>query len=137
MTKKQQQFADEYLKDCNATRAYKAAYKDGISDNVASSCGLKLLRNADIKSYIDKKLAEISSQRIADVKEIMEFYTGVLRGEIKDQFGLDASLSDRLSAGKELLKRYERTENSIKENTEDNGLIDAIKAAAAAREAKQ
>ena len=137
MTKKQQQFADEYLKDCNATRAYKEVYGEGKSDLAIRASSSKLLTNHNVKAYIDEKLSEISSKRIADVKEIMEFYTGVLRGEIKDQFGLDASLSDRLSAGKELLKRYERTENSIKENTEDNGLIDAIKAAAAAREAKQ
>lgn len=137
MTKKQQQFADEYLKDCNATRAYKEVYPNAKSEDSIRKSASKLLTNHDIKAYIDEKLAEISSKRIADVKEIMEFYTGVLRGEIKDQFGLDASLSDRLSAGRELLKRYERTENSGKENTEDNGLIDAIKAAAAAREAKQ
>lgn len=136
MTKKQQQFADEYLKDCNATRAYKAVYGEKKSESGTRASATQVLANPSVKAYIDEKLAEISSKRIADVKEIMEFYTGVLRGEIKDQFGLDASLSDRLSAGKELLKRYERTENSSKENTEDNGLIDAIKAAAAAREAK-
>ena len=136
MTKKQQQFADEYLKDCNATRAYKTAFPNAKSESGIRKAASILLTNPSIKEYIEKKLEEISNQRIADVKEIMEFYTGVLRGEIKDQFGLDASLSDRLSAGKELLKRYERTEGTKKEESEGNGLIEAIKAAVAAREAK-
>ena len=35
-------------------------------------------------------------------QEIMEFLTKVVRGEITDQFGLDPSLKDRLSALKEL-----------------------------------
>ena len=35
----------------------------------------------------------------------MQFYTKVMRGEEKDQFGLDASLTDRIRAGQELLKR--------------------------------
>lgn len=29
-----------------------------------------------------------------------------MRGEIKDAFGLDASLSDRIAAGKEIMKRH-------------------------------
>lgn len=133
MTKKQQRFADEYLRDCNAAQA---AIRAGYSVKTARSQGQRMLTIVDVKAYIDEKLKEISSDRIADVKEIMEFYTGVMRGEIKDQFGLDSSLSDRLSAGRELLKRYERTEGSRKDETEDNGLVKAIKEAVAAREKK-
>jgi len=34
MTDKQQRFADEYLIDCNATRAYKAAYPNVKKDRL-------------------------------------------------------------------------------------------------------
>lgn len=36
----------------------------------------------------------------------MQFFTDVMRGEVKDAFGLDASLSDRITAGKEIMKRH-------------------------------
>ena len=37
-----------------------------------------------------------------------------MRGEIKDQFGLDASLNDRTKAAQELAKRTVDVENRIK-----------------------
>lgn len=81
MTDKQRKFADEYLVDCNATRAYKAAYPRVKNDVVAATNGGRLLRNADIKSYIEKKLEEISSAKTADAKEVMEYLTSVMRGK--------------------------------------------------------
>lgn len=38
---------------------------------------------------------------------MLEFFSAVMRGEVKDQFGLDSSLSDRINAGKELIKRFD------------------------------
>ena len=81
MTDKQRKFCDEYIIDCNATRAYKAAYPNVKSDNVAKSAGNRLLTNVDIKSYIDEQLEKISSEKIADAKEVMEYLTAVMRGE--------------------------------------------------------
>ncbi len=43
MTEKQQIFADEYLKDLNATRAYKTAYPRVKSDAAARANASKLL----------------------------------------------------------------------------------------------
>ena len=51
-------------------------------------------------------MAELEAQRVASADEVMRFFSSVMRGEVKDQFGLDASLQDRLNAGKELMKRY-------------------------------
>ncbi|WP_290033712.1 terminase small subunit [Ligilactobacillus cholophilus] len=116
LTHKQQMFADEYLKSGNATDAYiKAGYK--VKNSSARSNASRMLTNANIKSYIDKKLAEIESHKIADAKEIMEFYSSVLRGEAKETvvistpFGMkktekEPDIKTRLSAGKELMKRY-------------------------------
>ena len=36
----------------------------------------------------------------------MQFFSDVMHGRVKDQFGLDASISDRINAGKELMKRH-------------------------------
>ena len=81
MTEKQQMFADEYIIDCNATRAYKAAYPNVKKDNVAAANGARLLRNAKVAAYIEEKLAEISSQKTASAQEVMEYLTSVMRGE--------------------------------------------------------
>lgn len=81
MTEKQRRFADEYLIDCNATRAYKAAYPRVKSDDVASAAAARLLGNVKVKSYIEEQLAKISSAKTADAKEVMEYLTSVLRGE--------------------------------------------------------
>ncbi len=81
MTEKQKRFADEYLIDSNATRAYKAAYPHIKNDRVAKASGSRLLTNANLKAYIDERLSEISSEKIAEATEVMEHLTSVLRGE--------------------------------------------------------
>lgn len=100
---RQQAFADYYIECGNATEAAKRA---GYSEKTAYSVGNENLRKPEISSYIAARMAEIASARVANCAEVMEFYTAVMRGEIKDQFGLDASLSDRLKAGDSLMKRY-------------------------------
>ena len=81
MTDRQQKFADEYIIDCNATRAYRAAYPNVKKDTVAGANGARLLRNASVRAYVDEKLAEISSRKTAKAAEVMEYLTSVLRGE--------------------------------------------------------
>lgn len=83
MTEKQKRFCDEYLIDLNATRAYKTAYPKVKNDVVAATNGGRLLRNAEVKNYIDTRLAEIQSAKIADAQEVMEYLTSVMRGESK------------------------------------------------------
>ena len=81
MTKKQKIFADEYLIDLNATRAYRAAYPSVKKDETAAVNGSKLLRNAKVKKYIDDCLEEIHSEKTADAQEVIKYLTSVLRGE--------------------------------------------------------
>lgn len=58
MTDKQKIFADEYLIDLNATRAYKAAYPKVKNDNTAGASAARLLRDAKIAEYIKERMAE-------------------------------------------------------------------------------
>lgn len=48
---------------------------------------------------------QIEDSRIASAAEIMQYFTSVMRGEISDQFGLDAPLAERTKAAVELAKR--------------------------------
>ncbi|MBS5369194.1 MAG: terminase small subunit [Coprobacillus cateniformis] len=81
MTEKQKIFCDEYLIDLNGTRAYKASYPNIKTDNVAAARASKLLKTDEIKKYIDKRLEELASKRTANVQEVMEYLTSVMRGE--------------------------------------------------------
>lgn len=44
MTEKQKIFADEYLIDLNATRAYKVAYPRVKNDEVAAGCSCQIVK---------------------------------------------------------------------------------------------
>lgn len=85
LTLKQQKFADEYIITGNASEA---ARKAGYSKTYATTHVYKLLENARVKSYIDKRLEEIKSEKVADQQEVMEFLTAVMRGEVDEPMPL-------------------------------------------------
>lgn len=81
MTDKQKIFADEYLIDLNATRAYKVAYPRVKNDATAAAAAARMLRNVKVKKYIDEQLEKLHNERTADAQEVLEYLTSVLRGE--------------------------------------------------------
>lgn len=120
MTPPQEKFVLEYLKTGNAAQAYRVAYPNDkhIKDSNQSyvySRARDVLKTKAVQGYLsdpNKRLG--NSHSIADASEILEFYTKVMRGQVKD-YGIlqgvgaievDTSIKDRLTAGKELLKRY-------------------------------
>lgn len=110
MTDKQRKFADEYLIDCNATRAYKAAYPKIKSDAVASAAGTRLLGNVKVKTYIDEKLEKISSEKIADAVEVMQYLTSVLRGETESEIVVVEGTGDGCSDARRMTKAPDERE---------------------------
>lgn len=62
LTPKQKLFADEYLIDLNATRAYKVAYKSIKKDETANVNSSRLLRNAKVSKYIKERMDERSKR---------------------------------------------------------------------------
>ena len=119
LNERQKAFADYYIQTGNATEA---AIKAGYSEKTARSIGSENLTKPDICAYIEERMAEQGEKRIADANEVIEFYTAVMRGEVKDQFGLDASLSDRLKAGDALMKRYNAIKETESKNTFNEGM---------------
>lgn len=106
LKEQQKAFCDYYLETGNATEAYKKAYPKCKTDNAAAASSSKALRNPKILAYLDERLAQIESERIARPEEVLKYLTAVMRGEEKDQFGLDAALADRTRAAELLGKRY-------------------------------
>ena len=117
LTSKQKKFCDEYIKSGNASKAYVEAGYSMKSNKAIASEASKLLRKPSIKSYIATKMKEIESHKIADAKEVLEFYTRVLRGEETEEVPMATadrvvtitkkpSIKDKVTASKEIMKRY-------------------------------
>lgn len=63
------------------------------------------LKKPNVRKVINELMEERTKKTIAESNEVMEYFTSVMRGEVKDQFGLDAPLTERTNAAKELAKR--------------------------------
>ena len=115
MTLKQQRFADEYIISGNATDA---AIKAGYSPKYANTNASKLLQNTTIKSYVDERLAQLASEKIATQEEVLTYLTSVMRGETQEQtlcgigelgqqvIDIDVGAKDRIKAAELLGKRH-------------------------------
>lgn len=114
LTQKQKRFCEEYIKTANASASAVAA---GYSRKTAGAIGAENLKKPQIAAYIKKRIDEQDAALVADSNEILKFYTAVMRGEVKDQFGLDSSLTDRLKAADSLAKRLAAAE--LKPNVDD------------------
>lgn len=91
LTQKQKVFCEEYIKTGNASDA---ARKAGYSPKTAPFIGAENLKKPQISAYIKSRLDEQDAALVADANEVLRFYSAVMRGEIRDQFGLDPSLAD-------------------------------------------
>lgn len=105
LTPKQKAFCDYYIETGNASEA---ARKAGYSQKTAPFIGAENLKKPQIKEYISERMNNQDRERVASADEVIAFYTAVMRGEVKDQFGIEASLSDRLKAGENLMRRYDK-----------------------------
>lgn len=85
LTPKQQAFAEEYLKDLNATRAYREVYTSIKNDDVARANGSKLLAKSSIKGYVQEMMNKASKERIATAEEVLEFLTKGMKQEIEEE----------------------------------------------------
>ena len=118
LTIKQKAFADYYIELGNATEA---AVKAGYNPKTARQIGSMNLTKVDIKSYIDEKMKEIESDRIAKAEEVLAFLSASLRGEVLEEVvstenieGMikpvilkkQLSAKDRIKAAELLGKRY-------------------------------
>ncbi len=118
LTAKQKKFCDEYLISGNATDA---AIKAGYSKKTADRIGCENLRKLEVKNYIDEKMKEIESRKIADAAEVMRYLTSVMRNETKEEVPVvvnhgewselqmvekDTSIRDRNKAAEMLAKRF-------------------------------
>lgn len=133
LTLKQKKFADEYIISGNATDA---AIKAGYAKRSAGQIGEQNLKKLEIKKYIEERLAQLDSEKIADQEEILQYLTSVMRGEHREQtlIGqgqgfqeityIDVSAKDRLKAAN-LLNKIHQARESKQDETKKEDKLDA------------
>lgn len=104
LNQKQVRFVQEYMKTNNITQS---AIKAGYSAKTATVQGSRLLTLVKVKDYVNAINERLESEKIADIQEVMEYLTAVMRGEVKDQFDMEVSVQDRTRAAGELAKRLD------------------------------
>ena len=102
LTEKQKRFADYYIETGNITEA---AVKAGYSKKTARVIGQENLLKPAIKGYIDEKLEAIQDERTASAKEVLEFLTKSMRGEIKEEVVVVEGTGDGTSEARMIKKQ--------------------------------
>lgn len=100
------QFIQEYIKTGNLAEAVNRL--PGCENKTRTNCsylGIRLLKRPNIQAEIKRVMENIQKDTIATADEVMQYFSSVMRGEVKDQFGLEAPLSERTKAAQELAKR--------------------------------
>ncbi len=127
LTDKQQRFADYYLQGKTASEAARLA---GYSKHTAQFIGSENLTKPKISEYVERKLAEMASERIATAQEVLEYLTTVVRGTADEEAivvegqgkGYSAArkirkqvgVTDRNKAAEILAKRYGLLQDKVK-----------------------
>lgn len=94
-------FIFAYLASGNASQAViEAGYKSKAPDKYGGA----LLARDGIREELAAQIAKREEATIAKPTEILQFYTSVMRGEVLDQFGIEASIDTRIKAANELAK---------------------------------
>lgn len=82
MTSKMKKFCLEYASSGNATQS---AIKAGYAEKTAYSQGQRLLKNVEVKSYLQELAEQMESDKIANAKEMQERLTSIIRMQIKEE----------------------------------------------------
>lgn len=102
MTNRQKKFCDEYLIDLNATQA---AIRAGYSERSAGRNADRMMKNDEIRSYIEEQLQQLHNERTADAQEVVEYLTSVLRGESEGEELVNEFQGDGISMAVHVRKK--------------------------------
>ena len=90
-----------------------AVIKAGFKSKSPQAYAHRLLSKDYIVEEIKFRRNEAYKASQATAAEVMDYFAKVMRGEIKDQFGLEAPLSERTRAAQELAKRTVDIDNRM------------------------
>lgn len=81
----QEKFCLEYAASGNATDAYKKAGYKTNSEKASNANAARLLRLPKIQQRLQELAAELATPKIANIQEIQEFLTSVMRREQEEE----------------------------------------------------
>ena len=116
LNQRQKLFASEYIKLGNGTQA---AINAGYSERTASSQSERLLRNVEIKRFIQAEVEKMHDENIMDAKEALSILSDIARGKRDEEVLMMNPVSGKverltkkadnntvIKAIAEILKRY-------------------------------
>ena len=126
ISEQEKKWAESYVRTLNLTQACRDAGFEG-NENALRQKGKRLVTKQPIQEYIkqilDKNRHE-EERRIASMEEVMQFYSDVMNGKVKDQFGLEAQLSDRIKAAQSLDKVLALAKKTEADNSKEDITIE-------------
>ena len=103
-------FCLHYAKTGNASEAYRnAGYETKNARSVYSNCN-RLLKNDDIRKRLAELAEEMAADKIADIREIHEYLTSVIRGETTEEVVVVEGCGDGISEAKTMEVRTSNKE---------------------------
>lgn len=120
LTPTEQQFIANYIDCGNAAKALRDTGLELKNSTDYKRLAFDIIRQPNVQAQLQEILESIKLDTIATTQEILGYFTAVMRGEVKDQFGLDAPLSERTRAAQELAKRTIDLENRANGKSDQN-----------------
>lgn len=110
VTVQEAMFINLYMETGDLKAAYEGA---GYTAKYSKAQVDKILELPNVAYEIKRRTYQMKRKSVASAEEVMKYFTDVMRGEIKDQFGLEAPLSERTRAAQEIAKRTIDIENKL------------------------
>lgn len=117
----------------NATEAY---IKAGYNEKGSRANSARLIANDSVKAYIDERMEELKSKKVADQQEILELLTAIARGETTSATlrgigegaqtideDMPPTTAERIKAAELLGKRYRMWTEKV--DVEHSGEVDS------------
>jgi len=102
---KQEAFCVEYAKSGNARQAYKNAGYNCKTDASVDACASQLLRNPKVKERLAELAEEVKAASIADITEMQQKLTAIIRQELGEEVVVMESTGDFMTQATKVEKK--------------------------------
>lgn len=102
---KQEKFCVEYAKSGNARQAYKNAGYKCKNDASVDASASQLLRNPKVKDRLAELAEEIKNASIADITEMQQKLTAIIRQELSEEVIVTESVGDFMTEARKIDKK--------------------------------
>jgi len=112
MTEQYKIFCDTYLQTFNASISYAKAFPLAKQSTCMVN-GCKLLKKEEVQEYLKKRLKEAENERVADIQELLEGLTRIIRQEEEEEVVVNKLIGNGMSEV-EIVKKKPSTKDILK-----------------------